>query len=144
MNQANLFGKQIAATTRLVSKVNSVVSIFVWRIIYLKTDSDNRWKDARSSLKGVIMLSPILGLPWIFGLLARNSCVAIGTIFTVCNAPQGVFLFFMHCLFSKEVRTAMKIHWSKRKARFSIQPQTIVFERRDYAVTYSWVAMDIR
>ncbi|XP_033117579.1 uncharacterized protein LOC117117396 [Anneissia japonica] len=104
--------------------VNSVVSIFVWRIIYLKTDSNNRWKDARSSLKGVIMLSPILGLPWIFGLFARNSSVAIGTIFTVCNAPQGVFLFFTHCLFSNEVRTAMKMHWSKRKARFSVQPQT--------------------
>ncbi|XP_033113010.1 latrophilin-like protein LAT-2 [Anneissia japonica] len=104
--------------------VNTVVSIFVWRIIYLKTDNNNRWKDARSSLKGVIMLSPLLGLPWLFGLFARNSSVSIGTIFTACNAPQGVFLFFTHCLFSNEVRTAMKMHWSKRKARFSVQPQT--------------------
>ncbi|XP_071957044.1 uncharacterized protein [Antedon mediterranea] len=105
--------------------VNSFVSVIVGRIIFKKSDSNERWKDARSTLKGVVTLLPLLGLPWILCLFAKNSSIALATIFTVCNAPQGVFLFCTHCLFSKEVRTVMKSRWLRRKAQSSIGPQTL-------------------
>ncbi|XP_071956583.1 uncharacterized protein [Antedon mediterranea] len=105
--------------------VNSFVSVIVGRIIFKKSDSNDRWKDARSTLKGVVTLLPLLGLPWILCLFAKNSSIALATIFTVCNAPQGVFLFCTHCLFSKEVRTVMTSRWLRRKAQSSIGPQTL-------------------
>ena len=50
------------------------------------------------------MLLPILGLTWVFGLLAVNSAtIVFQYLFTVFNSFQGLFIFLINCAFNSEV-----------------------------------------
>lgn len=57
----------------------------------------------RASLKAAVFLLPILGLTWIFGLLAINQeTVAFAWIFTILNSlqvctPYQIATRFYHC-----------------------------------------------
>ncbi|XP_030645583.1 CD97 antigen-like [Chanos chanos] len=57
----------------------------------------------------------VLGIMWIFGCLQFDSDTrAIAYIFTIFNTLQGVLIFIMHCLLSKQVRE----EYAKVLARF--------------------------
>ncbi|KAM7416304.1 hypothetical protein PAMA_018393 [Pampus argenteus] len=59
--------------------------------------------------KAVAVLLPILGISWIFGVLAVNThSLAFLYIFAVFNSLQGFFVFLFHCLLNSEVRAAFK------------------------------------
>lgn len=49
----------------------------------------------------------ILGLMWVFGaFLFRGDSLLVAYIFTILNSLQGALVFVMHCLLSKQVRSA--------------------------------------
>uniref|UniRef100_A0A672ZUR9 Adhesion G protein-coupled receptor D1 n=1 Tax=Sphaeramia orbicularis TaxID=375764 RepID=A0A672ZUR9_9TELE len=59
--------------------------------------------------KAVAVLLPILGISWIFGVLAVNThSLAFLYIFAIFNSLQGFFVFLFHCLLNSEVRAAFK------------------------------------
>uniref|UniRef100_A0A668AFP7 Adhesion G protein-coupled receptor D1 n=2 Tax=Myripristis murdjan TaxID=586833 RepID=A0A668AFP7_9TELE len=59
--------------------------------------------------KAVAVLLPILGISWIFGVLAINThTLPFLYIFAVFNSLQGFFVFLFHCLLNSEVRAAFK------------------------------------
>ncbi|KAM4745441.1 adhesion G-protein coupled receptor D1 isoform 2-T2 [Anableps anableps] len=59
--------------------------------------------------KAVAVLLPILGISWIFGVLAFNShTTPFLYVFAVFNSLQGFFVFLFHCLLNSEVRAAFK------------------------------------
>uniref|UniRef100_A0A8C6Q408 Adhesion G protein-coupled receptor D1 n=1 Tax=Nothobranchius furzeri TaxID=105023 RepID=A0A8C6Q408_NOTFU len=59
--------------------------------------------------KAVAVLLPILGISWIFGVLAVNThSLPFLYIFAVFNSLQGFFVFLFHCLLNSEVRAAFK------------------------------------
>ncbi|XP_019949189.2 adhesion G-protein coupled receptor D1 isoform X1 [Paralichthys olivaceus] len=59
--------------------------------------------------KAVAVLLPILGISWIFGVLAINThSLPFLYIFAVFNSLQGFFVFLFHCLLNSEVRAAFK------------------------------------
>ncbi|XP_054630095.1 adhesion G-protein coupled receptor D1 isoform X1 [Dunckerocampus dactyliophorus] len=59
--------------------------------------------------KAVAVLLPILGISWIFGILAVNThSLPFLYIFAVFNSLQGFFVFLFHCLLNSEVRAAFK------------------------------------
>uniref|UniRef100_A0A8D3CNG2 Adhesion G protein-coupled receptor D1 n=1 Tax=Scophthalmus maximus TaxID=52904 RepID=A0A8D3CNG2_SCOMX len=59
--------------------------------------------------KAVAVLLPILGISWIFGVLAFNThSLPFLYIFAVFNSLQGFFVFLFHCLLNSEVRAAFK------------------------------------
>ncbi|XP_036000443.1 adhesion G-protein coupled receptor D1 isoform X1 [Fundulus heteroclitus] len=61
------------------------------------------------TVKAVAVLLPILGISWIFGVLAFNTHTTVFLyIFAVCNSLQGFFVFLFHCLLNSEVRAAFK------------------------------------
>uniref|UniRef100_A0A4W6FL28 Adhesion G protein-coupled receptor D1 n=1 Tax=Lates calcarifer TaxID=8187 RepID=A0A4W6FL28_LATCA len=61
------------------------------------------------TVKAVAVLLPILGISWIFGVLAVNTqSLAFLYIFAVFNSLQGFFVFLFHCLLNSEVRAAFK------------------------------------
>uniref|UniRef100_A0A8C6Q3U0 Adhesion G protein-coupled receptor D1 n=1 Tax=Nothobranchius furzeri TaxID=105023 RepID=A0A8C6Q3U0_NOTFU len=54
--------------------------------------------------KAVAVLLPILGISWIFGVLAVNThSLPFLYIFAVFNSLQGFFVFLFHCLLNSEV-----------------------------------------
>lgn len=59
--------------------------------------------------KAVAVLLPILGISWIFGVLAINThSLVFLYIFAIFNSLQGFFVFLFHCLLNSEVRAAFK------------------------------------
>ena len=53
----------------------------------------------------------VLGLMWVFGaFLFREGAIVEAYIFTILNSLQGVLIFLLHCLLSKQVELFV---WSK-------------------------------
>ena len=52
-----------------------------------------------------LLLMPVFGLSWVFGVLAVNKeLLVFQYVFTALNSFQGVFLFVCYCLMNNEVR----------------------------------------
>ena len=59
----------------------------------------------RAGVKGVMILTPILGINWLFGLLAVNEdMIVFEFLFVIINSLQGFLIFLFHCVGSSEVR----------------------------------------
>ena len=58
----------------------------------------------RAGLKGALVLLPILGMTWLFGMLAFNSAtIVFQYLFVIFNSFQGLFIFLIYCVFNSEV-----------------------------------------
>ena len=52
-----------------------------------------------------LLLMPVFGLSWVFGVLAVNKeLLVFQYVFTALNSFQGLFLFVCYCLMNNEVR----------------------------------------
>uniref|UniRef100_A0A8C4TAJ2 Adhesion G protein-coupled receptor D1 n=2 Tax=Erpetoichthys calabaricus TaxID=27687 RepID=A0A8C4TAJ2_ERPCA len=101
------------APALFVIVVNIGILIAVTRIISrISADNYKVHGDANAvklTTKAVAVLLPILGISWIFGVLAVNEQVlAFQYMFAVFNSLQGFFIFLFHCLLNSEVRAAFK------------------------------------
>ncbi|KAM8844528.1 adhesion G protein-coupled receptor E5 isoform 1-T1 [Spinachia spinachia] len=82
--------------------------ITVWKLAEkfssLNPDRDNLHKMRVFTITAVAQLT-LLGTMWIFGCFQFNKgTIVTSYLFVVCGSFQGVMLFVMHCLFSKQVR----------------------------------------
>ncbi|XP_040919558.1 adhesion G protein-coupled receptor E2 isoform X2 [Toxotes jaculatrix] len=90
-----------------------IVNIFfflitVWKLAQkfssLNPDLDSLQKIKAFTITAVAQLC-VLGIMWIFGCFQfEESTIAMSYLFTIFGSLQGVMLFVMHCLFSKQVR----------------------------------------
>nr|XP_018670300.1 uncharacterized protein LOC104266431 isoform X2 [Ciona intestinalis] len=70
-------------------------------------DETNYLSDIKTAIKGAAVLLPVLGIPWICGMLGYKSfALTIG--FVVLNSIQGVAIFLVYCVFNDEVCRALK------------------------------------
>lgn len=98
------------------------------------------------------ILMPILGIPWIFGILANieSAGVALSSMHAVVNGLQGFILFLLYCVSSKRDLKIVKRKWRNShlkgiatKRKYSIKPSivlrnpTAVPEPRDNSRTNS-------
>ena len=79
-------------------------------------------KGLASAVRATVLMVPILGITWIFGVFALNSInVAVSQvsqwIFLLFNCYQGVFIFVFFCLLNEEVRTEFQILILKKVLR---------------------------
>ncbi|XP_072030168.1 uncharacterized protein [Amphiura filiformis] len=68
-------------------------------------DKDDKEK-MKSTLKAMVVMLPLLGLTWFFGVFAHipgTGGLAFMYIFAICNGLQGFFLFVFHIVFNAEV-----------------------------------------
>ncbi|XP_058246386.1 adhesion G-protein coupled receptor D1 isoform X3 [Hemibagrus wyckioides] len=101
------------APALFVIMVNIGILIAVTRIISrISAENYKVQGDANSvklTAKAVAVLLPILGISWIFGVLAVNDqSFLFQYMFAVFNSLQGFFIFLFHCLLNSEVRAAFK------------------------------------
>ncbi|XP_056145082.1 adhesion G-protein coupled receptor D1 [Lampris incognitus] len=101
------------APALLVIVVNIGILVSVTRIISrISAENYKVHGDANAvklTAKAVAVLLPILGISWIFGVLAVNThSLPFLYIFAVFNSLQGFFVFLFHCLLNSEVRAAFK------------------------------------
>ncbi|MFT7809048.1 adhesion G-protein coupled receptor D2-like [Arapaima gigas] len=69
----------------------------------------------RAAMKAVLVLLPILGLTWLFGLLVPFS-VMMAYIFVLLNSLQGLFIFLIYGVYNTEIRNAINRIKERRKA----------------------------
>ncbi|KAK3540392.1 hypothetical protein QTP70_030402 [Hemibagrus guttatus] len=96
------------APALFVIMVNIGILIAVTRIISrISAENYKVQGDANSvklTAKAVAVLLPILGISWIFGVLAVNDqSFLFQYMFAVFNSLQGFFIFLFHCLLNSEV-----------------------------------------
>ncbi|KAI5620922.1 adhesion G protein-coupled receptor E2-like isoform X3, partial [Silurus asotus] len=83
----------IITVTKLAQKFNS-----------LNPDLSNLRKIKTFTITAIAQLC-VLGIMWIFGCFQFNEeMLVMSYLFTILNSFQGVLMFIMHCLFSKQVR----------------------------------------
>ncbi|XP_033641690.1 putative adhesion G protein-coupled receptor E4P, partial [Asterias rubens] len=86
----------IMANTALLVKL-----IFIFMSLQTNKKKDEAQK-MKAGLRLVLILEPMLGIPWLFGLFYQSAVFSY--IFVILNTLQGVFLFVAQCLLDHEVR----------------------------------------
>ncbi|XP_072530508.1 adhesion G protein-coupled receptor E2-like [Salminus brasiliensis] len=111
-----------------------VVNIFfflitVWKLAQkfssLNQDLSKLHKIKSFTITAIAQLC-VLGTMWIFGCFQfEEKSLVIDYIFTILNSLQGVLVFVMHCLFSKQVREEyakiLNIICTPQKRKYSFQ-----------------------
>jgi len=88
-------------------QINIIVFILVIRQMMgtRHVQSKSRDEKLRMGVKATAVILPLLGITWLFGLLAFNSStVAFKYIFAICNSLQGLMIFIFHCLLNQQVK----------------------------------------
>ncbi|KAK3699584.1 hypothetical protein QZH41_014288 [Actinostola sp. cb2023] len=58
----------------------------------------------RKTAKACLVLFPLLGITWLFGVLTMSEVgVAAQYIFTILNSTQGFLIFLLNCVRNSEV-----------------------------------------
>ncbi|KAJ7379075.1 hypothetical protein OS493_018872 [Desmophyllum pertusum] len=116
----------------LIALANSIIlGMVVKEILRLNhptTGDDTKYQSARSGVQSAVVLLPLLGITWLFGILTFNSdTLAFQYLFAIFNSLQGFFIFLFHCLLNSEVRRAFnrkKKVWSESHDVFQTHSQS--------------------
>jgi hypothetical protein len=58
----------------------------------------------RLGVRAMVVILPLLGITWVFGLLAFSSdTIAFKYLFAIFNSLQGVMIFVFHCILDNKV-----------------------------------------
>jgi hypothetical protein len=107
--------------------INLIVFVMVLKKVTCGRDnysvsSSSNPNAIRSSVRAMTVLLPMLGLTWIFGVLAIDTLsFVMACIFTVLNSLQGLFVFLFHCLFSEQVRKALRETRNRTRRRRAVE-----------------------
>nr|XP_034334209.1 adhesion G protein-coupled receptor B1 isoform X4 [Crassostrea gigas] len=82
-------------------------------------------KKATSGLRSLGTLIPVLGVTWLFGILAVNEHVDVFQyIFVIANSCQGLFIFISHVVLNKKVMQALRHEYPALSAFKSITEES--------------------
>ncbi|XP_077992799.1 uncharacterized protein LOC144446830 [Glandiceps talaboti] len=101
----------------LIIVINLIILAMVLRIVVTSAaaNKEKEFDHIKAGVKGALVLIPILGLSWMFGLLAVNdNLLAFHYLFAICNSLQGFFIFLFQCILNGEVRAALRRVREKR------------------------------
>ncbi|XP_065903444.1 adhesion G protein-coupled receptor L3-like [Dysidea avara] len=86
----------------LVNTFFLTLTIFkVYKSVHFKERAvqPSKLKTAKSMIKAAIIINPVLGCTWIFGVLAVNEhTVVFAWLFTILNSLQGFFIMYFYVL----------------------------------------------
>ncbi|XP_015756752.1 PREDICTED: adhesion G-protein coupled receptor D1-like [Acropora digitifera] len=117
----------------LIILMNTVIlGLVIREIIRIQTNgvsNATKFDLIKSGLKSITVLFPLLGITWIFGVLALGSqTIVFQYLFALCNSLQGLFIFIFHCLCNSEIRRAFQRKreiWSNRKTSLIFWPSSL-------------------
>ncbi|XP_065192630.1 adhesion G protein-coupled receptor L4-like isoform X2 [Sycon ciliatum] len=108
---------------------NTIVFFNTLRVLVGRVKDKGSLKAVKTGLRAMVLLLPLLGLTWVFGLFAvSEGTVAFAYLFTIFNSLQGACLFLLHVVLNKKVResygaTVKKSTLFKMTSRSSISPE---------------------
>ncbi|XP_073251652.1 adhesion G-protein coupled receptor D1-like [Porites lutea] len=111
------------APVLLVCTINSVLlARVVHEILRMQADKTSHLERVRQGVKACVVLFPLLGLTWVFGVLSvTDAGLVFQYIFTIFNSLQGLFIFILHVLRNSDVRAAYSRKMQKRNAAKSVK-----------------------
>ncbi|PFX13493.1 putative G-protein coupled receptor 133 [Stylophora pistillata] len=71
------------------------------------TGEDNHTQQIQLCIKTCVVMIPLLGITWVFGLLLPLH-KAFSYIFTIFNSTQGFLIFVFHCVRDSQIRERLK------------------------------------
>ncbi|XP_052242401.1 adhesion G protein-coupled receptor L2-like [Dreissena polymorpha] len=98
--------------------VNILVVIVVLKrkssLAAMKTKTQT--EQLKTGLYSLCVLFPVVGLTWVFGVLAINDDMWIFQyIFAILNGLQGFFIFLFYCLLDRKVRDALRRRQDRKR-----------------------------
>ncbi|KAK3741595.1 hypothetical protein QZH41_012539, partial [Actinostola sp. cb2023] len=71
----------------------------------------------RLGVRATVVILPLLGITWVFGLLAFSSdTIAFKYLFAIFNSLQGVMIFVFHCVLDNKIREAINNRQRRRQS----------------------------
>ncbi|XP_059375501.1 adhesion G protein-coupled receptor F4 [Carassius carassius] len=127
--KGSIFSFVIPAITIVI--VNFFTLVVVIMKIVNPTLSESKARDqkevARSMIKTIVFLSPVLGITWLLGILVlyldltqKPFAQIVGYTFTLLNSLQGFLILLTNCLGEKKVCDALL---KRFKSKQSVQPK---------------------
>ncbi|XP_028402439.1 uncharacterized protein LOC114525371 isoform X2 [Dendronephthya gigantea] len=105
----------------LVILANTIVFVMVLRTMMRshKVKSQDNITKVRTGVKAAVVIFPILGLTWVFGLMTFNrETLIFRYLFAVFNSAQGMLIFLFHCVLNKQMRDVVR-NSTIRRSTFS-------------------------
>ncbi|XP_065925841.1 adhesion G protein-coupled receptor B1-like [Magallana gigas] len=91
----------------LISLINILIIVSLLRVLFASSivARSSIQRKASSGLRSLGTLLPVLGVTWLFGILAVNeNAVVFQYLFVIANSFQGFFIFVSHVVLDKKVR----------------------------------------
>ncbi|XP_072048584.1 adhesion G-protein coupled receptor D1-like [Amphiura filiformis] len=108
--------------------INSVLLLLIGRIIF-KAVVGTKADGTRASLKGTLILTPLLGITWVFGYMSlTGAAIVFQYLFVICNSLQGFFIFMAYCALSKEVQNHIKTAVDRHRNQVEPRTNTLMTE----------------
>ncbi|XP_078327350.1 adhesion G protein-coupled receptor B1-like isoform X2 [Crassostrea virginica] len=95
----------------LIAAANVIIIVSLVRVLCATSAMANSsmQKKAATGLRSLCTLLPVLGVTWLFGILAVNEkTYAFQYIFVLANSLQGIFIFVSHVLLNKKVMVGLR------------------------------------
>uniref|UniRef100_A0A8C3LFN2 Cadherin EGF LAG seven-pass G-type receptor 1 n=1 Tax=Chrysolophus pictus TaxID=9089 RepID=A0A8C3LFN2_CHRPC len=93
----------------VVSMINTVIFILAMKASCRRRQRSFEKTGVISVLRTAFLLLLLISATWLLGLMAVNSDVmTFHYLFAIFSCLQGLFIFFFHCVFNKEVRKHLK------------------------------------
>jgi len=92
----------------LIELLNVLILVRVVKeMTRMQQAKDSKTEQMRLGIRACLLLVPLLGLTWLFGLLSQFH-KAFAYISTIFNTTQGFLIFFLHCVRNTEIRARFK------------------------------------
>ncbi|KAM6137729.1 LOW QUALITY PROTEIN: cadherin EGF LAG seven-pass G-type receptor 1 [Pterocles gutturalis] len=93
----------------IVVVINTVIFILAMKASCRRRQRSFEKTGVISGLRTAFLLLLLISATWLLGLMAVNSDVmTFHYLFAIFSCLQGLFIFFFHCVFNKEVRKHLK------------------------------------
>ncbi|KAG8439892.1 hypothetical protein GDO86_005888 [Hymenochirus boettgeri] len=106
-----------AGPIAVVVTINTVIFVLAVRASCGRRQRAFEKTGVLSLLRTAFLLLLLISATWLLGLMAVNSDVmTFHYLFAIFSCLQGLFIFFFHCIFNKEVRKHLKTAFMGKKA----------------------------
>ncbi|XP_033645236.1 adhesion G protein-coupled receptor E3-like [Asterias rubens] len=112
---------------------NMIVFTMVIRIIMksARLHQEKNYDHIKSGVKGALVLMPIMGMTWLFGLLNfYGDGEVFEYLFIIFNSFQGLFIFLIYCVFNSEVRAAFVRKRNKRRQVMALDSRILPMQSK--------------
>ncbi|CAH3166343.1 unnamed protein product [Porites lobata] len=112
LSTENYYIWSFAAPVILITTINVMVFCGVVKeMVTMPSTRSRKFHALKTTVKACIVLFPLLGVTWLFGLLSLSKAGLVSQyVFTVLNTLQGLLIFLLHCIRNSEIRAV----WNKK------------------------------